>query len=326
MPQPMVNPTPVPSNVPRQQNIASTSSSTTTAPVSSNTGVRIKAEPGSSYGSGQGLAQGIPAYGNGIAHKRAAQNLQNKFGSSANLQVNQLQAAAMGSVVPSSQSQPFVPNIQLPAQFTEQQKKEAQDQKRQLQQRQYQNVQQAQQRPTVKSSQLDGADEWATMVAQRRADALLKPGSNVEADQTLREQVDRMGLAMEGGGLMLPLSERPKFSTTTTGGNGLGVSVAGSISSPQPTRSSLASAISQYDGTKESDEELIKGDPDKGDLDEDAINSDLDDPEENIVDDEGDEEGKRGQIMLCTYDKVQRVKNKWKCTLKDGVLTTGGKE
>ncbi|TPR11089.1 short chain dehydrogenase family protein [Aspergillus niger] len=33
-----------------------------------------------------------------------------------------------------------------------------------------------------------------------------------------------------------------------------------------------------------------------------------------------------GQVMLCTYDKVQRVKNKWKCTLKDGILTTGGKE
>ena len=26
------------------------------------------------------------------------------------------------------------------------------------------------------------------------------------------------------------------------------------------------------------------------------------------------------------YDKVQRVKNKWKCTLKDGVLNANGKE
>ena len=317
----MVNPTPVPSNVPRQQNIASTNSTTPAASVPSTGGVRIKAEPNSSY-SGQGLAQGIPAYGNGIAHKRAAQNLQNKFGSSANLQVNQLQAAAMGNVVPSSQSQPFVPNIQLPGQFSEQQKKEVQDQKRQLQQRQYQNVPQAQQRPTVQSSQLDGAGEWATMVAQRRADALLNPAANVEADQTLREQADRMGLAMEGGGLMLPLAERPRFpAKAKKGGDEQRVPEASSISSPHRVRSSAASAISQYDGLKESDEDPIKGDPD-----EDAINSDLDDPEENIVDDEGDEEGKRGQIMLCTYDKVQRVKNKWKCTLKDGVLTTGGKE
>lgn len=319
----MVNPTPVPSNVPRQQNIASTNSSTPAAPVPSNPGVRIKSDPSAPH-TGQALTQGIPTYGNGIAHKRAAQNLQIKFGSSANLQVNQLQAAALGNVVPSSQSQPFVPNIQLPAQFTEQPKKEVQDQKRQLQQRQYQNVQQvqqAQQRPTVKSSQLDGADDWAAMVAQRRADALLNPGAIVEADQTLREQADRMALAMEGGGLMLPLSERPKFPVKAKNESEQRVSEASSVSSPQRIRSSPASAISQYDGLKESDEELIKGDPD-----EDAINSDLDDPEENIVDDEGDEEGKRGQIMLCTYDKVQRVKNKWKCTLKDGVLTTGGKE
>lgn len=317
----MVNPTPVPSNGPRQQNIASTTSSAPAAPVPSTTGVRIKAEPNSSY-SGQGLAQGIPAYGNGIAHKRAAQNLQNKFGSSANLQVNQLQAAAMGNVVPSSQSQPFVPNIQLPAQFSEQ-KKDVQDQKRQIQQRQYPNVQQAQQRPTIKGSQLDGADEWTAMVAQRRADALLNPSAHVEADQTLREHVDRVGLAMEGGGLMLPLSERPKVPAKAKKGDvGQRVSEGSSISSAHRIRSSPASAISQYDGLKDSDEEPIKGDPD-----EDAINSDLDDPEEGVVDDdEGTEEGKRGQIMLCTYDKVQRVKNKWKCTLKDGVLTTGGRE
>lgn len=323
----MVNPTPVPSNVPRQQSIASTGSPTPTAPVPSNGGVRIKAEPSSSY-NGQGLSQGIPAYGNTIARQRAAQNLQNKFGSSANLQVNQLQAAAMGNVVPSSssQSQPFLPNIQLPAHYSEQQKKEIQDQKRQLQQRPYQNVQQAQQRPSVKSSQLDGADEWNTMVAQRRADALLNPTATLEADQTLRAQVDRISLAMEGGGLMLPLSERPKHPQIEKRTIGQHAAEAGSSSSQGRAQSSPASGIAQYDGLKESDDEQIKGDPDVEEDDADAINSDLDDPEENVVEDEGDEEGKRGQIMLCTYDKVQRVKNKWKCTLKDGVLTTGGKE
>ena len=43
--------------------------------------------------------------------------------------------------------------------------------------------------------------------------------------------------------------------------------------------------------------------------DEDAINSDLDDPDDNLDDDDEDEDG--GHIMLCMYDKVQRVKNKW---------------
>ncbi|KAK2004755.1 transcription factor IIA, alpha/beta subunit [Colletotrichum falcatum] len=45
------------------------------------------------------------------------------------------------------------------------------------------------------------------------------------------------------------------------------------------------------------------------------------DKDEDEVDDEG-----LGHIMLCMYDKVQRVKNKWKCVLKDGVLTVNGKE
>jgi transcription initiation factor TFIIA large subunit len=85
-----------------------------------------------------------------------------------------------------------------------------------------------------------------------------------------------------------------------------------------------------------------------GDTDEDAINSDLDDDDEddaqNIADD-----GQQGEMILCLWDKVNRVKSKvrgrqdpmnassstkltlifahqWKCTLKDGILSTGGKE
>jgi transcription initiation factor TFIIA large subunit len=45
-------------------------------------------------------------------------------------------------------------------------------------------------------------------------------------------------------------------------------------------------------------------------LDEDAINSDLDDPDEGLNEEEDEDEG-MGHIMLCMYDKVQRVKNKW---------------
>jgi len=62
------------------------------------------------------------------------------------------------------------------------------------------------------------------------------------------------------------------------------------------------------------------------DLDEDAINSDLDDSDDDPVDDDEDIEGVVPQIMLCMYDKVQRTKNKWKCVLKDGVMTVNGKE
>jgi len=66
------------------------------------------------------------------------------------------------------------------------------------------------------------------------------------------------------------------------------------------------------------------GDDDDDVEDEDAINSDLDDPDDLAASAENGEE--TDQVMLCTYDKVQRVKNKWKCTLKDGILRVEGSE
>lgn len=93
----------------------------------------------------------------------------------------------------------------------------------------------------------------------------------------------------------------------------------GSTSYPYPSTivssssSDTTPRISQLDG--ESDDEVA---------DEDAINSDLDDPEDDEIDNEDEDEVP--QIMLCMYDKVQRTKNKWKCVLKDGVLTINGKE
>ncbi|KAF6763133.1 transcription factor IIA alpha/beta subunit [Ephemerocybe angulata] len=60
--------------------------------------------------------------------------------------------------------------------------------------------------------------------------------------------------------------------------------------------------------------------------DSEAINSDLDDS-----DTENEEEADEGgvgdsDIVFCTYDKVARVKNKWKCVLKDGMIHVNGKD
>lgn len=43
---------------------------------------------------------------------------------------------------------------------------------------------------------------------------------------------------------------------------------------------------------------------------------------------EEDQEGVNGEtdIVFCTYDKVARVKNKWKCVLKDGMIHINGKD
>jgi len=60
--------------------------------------------------------------------------------------------------------------------------------------------------------------------------------------------------------------------------------------------------------------------------DSEAINSELDDSDTENEDE--DEEGGAGEtdIVFCTYDKVARVKNKWKCVLKDGVIHINGKD
>jgi len=56
------------------------------------------------------------------------------------------------------------------------------------------------------------------------------------------------------------------------------------------------------------------------------IGSDLDDSDDEELgeEEEGDDGGR--DSVLCTYDKVQRVKNKWKCVLKDGIMHINGKD
>ncbi|KAI6037591.1 transcription factor IIA alpha beta subunit [Pisolithus marmoratus] len=80
---------------------------------------------------------------------------------------------------------------------------------------------------------------------------------------------------------------------------------------PRPSHPSLPQP-SQTSGTQPGDSE--------------AINSDLDDS-----DTEGEEDAEEGgqgdtDIVFCTYDKVGRVKNKWKCILKDGMIHINGKD
>jgi len=100
----------------------------------------------------------------------------------------------------------------------------------------------------------------------------------------LHAQLAARAKEMEGGGLMLSLKEATKHSNPAV-----------------KKRSTDGSA--QFDGP---DDDMKDDDLD----DEDAINSDLDDPDDEKDDDEDDDET-MGHMMLCMYDKVQRVKNKW---------------
>ncbi|PNY26435.1 Transcription initiation factor IIA large subunit [Tolypocladium capitatum] len=153
----------------------------------------------------------------------------------------------------------------------------------------------------ISNGQTDGAgddeDGFEGILLQRGATGNVHELGRVEIDRMLHEQIAAQAKAMEGGGLMLPLKEATKHRTW-------------------PAKRGKGKGVAAFDGGNEGDDDID---------DEDAINSDLDDPEEDRDDDEVDDEG-LGHIMLCMYDKVQRVKNKWKCTLKDGVLTVNGKE
>lgn len=75
--------------------------------------------------------------------------------------------------------------------------------------------------------------------------------------------------------------------------------------------------------TKVDDDDAAAGQKRKRISDDDEIGSDLDDSDDEDLDGaDGDNE----DMVLCLYDKVQRVKNKWKCVLKDGVASIDGRD
>ncbi|RMZ67399.1 transcription factor IIA alpha beta subunit [Pyrenophora seminiperda CCB06] len=133
------------------------------------------------------------------------------------------------------------------------------------------------------------------------------PNLAQQADDFMRARVDAMAMRQDSG-LMVPLDSMPKGKKRKAAVRVLQAQDAEASSSvPMPAR---------FDGD---DEVKPEEDPD------DAINSDLDDSEDELGEGENSDDD-MVDYMLCTYDKVQRVKNKWKCTLKDGILTTNKKE
>jgi transcription initiation factor TFIIA large subunit len=272
----------------------------------SNPGPRIKAEAGQYQPTGSPsigypisqIPQLPPGTMNAVAQQRAAQALQQQYGSRAAAQVNQLQQSSnqrQQSGLPTPQFQeaedrkPALPNFSPPA---------------------------PQSRTPLQSAQHDGGNdslaEWKAEVARRRGMAV----TSGTGDRLFHEYMLQKQQQIEGGGLMVPLHERHMPSA---GAKRRVDALFGTDEEQQPRRViSPPGSLLKVQGDAPGDE-----DDDEKDLDEDAINSDLDDPEDN-----GDhlEDETVEQVMLCTYDKVQRVKNKWKCTLKDGILRVANKE
>ncbi|KAJ5161845.1 Transcription factor IIA alpha/beta subunit [Penicillium capsulatum] len=248
---------------------------------------RVKAEPGTGMPNLPNMNHPIPMPTNPqSARERAASQMQQKFGAAAAHSVSQLQAQGQpGHAYP----QMHAPNGQAPHIKTEPGY------------------------PSMGSSQTDGAGDsltdWKAEVARRRDAA-----QSGEGDRLLREHLKQRMTGLEAGGLFRPLDQHESSASTvrraalTASLNPEGTSSSTSVA---PKMSGQTDGAGD-DGTKEEE-------------DEDAINSDLDDPDDLVAEDH-DADELEGQVMLCTYDKVQRVKNKWKCTLKDGILTTGGRE
>lgn len=246
------------------------------------------------------------------AQQRAAQNLQATYGSRAAASINAIQ-----SNLPQGPQQGHQPNLQQPQRPAS----GAPIQRPNMSQVQYQQAmaeQAARQRAQlqgVNSAQTDGAgeveEESVGIMTRFDAQGRRTEMGRIEIDNMIRQQIEAKGRIMEGGGLMLPLKERnpaakSKKRKITTSQN-----LTYGCLHPTPNAGPSSFDPPQFDGADDMDDDDDKSNVLKEeDLDEDAINSDLDDPDEGLNDEEDDDEA-MGHIMLCMYDKVQRVKNKW---------------
>ncbi|GAB7341694.1 hypothetical protein MBLNU457_g0035t2 [Dothideomycetes sp. NU457] len=324
-PQPTHQPTPSSQSAPSSQNYPQQQQQQ----MPHNGQTQIKSEPGTEgYNGGSMPAQAYPptAMNPAIATQRAAALMQQQFGSSANASLNAMQQARGLSLPGQQQKAPG--GLQLPGQ-SQQSVNHQQQYAQQMQQ------QMASQQPRIKTegfkteggqqdqkpyqqqgnglsyAQNDGAgdamDDWKSFIAETRS---LSQEQVARNDRLVSEQVAQGSRNLESG-LMMPLSQQRKPSMQR--------GARGRRTAPTTDGSVPLATIAQYDGEDDDDE-----DDKDGVKDEDAINSDLDDDEDDVAN--ADEEDDDIDSMLCTYDKVQRVKNKWKCTLKDGVLSANGKE
>ncbi|KAH0368419.1 transcription factor IIA, alpha/beta subunit, partial [Aureobasidium melanogenum] len=268
-----------------------------------------------------------------MAQQRAASLLQQQFGQQANASLNAMQQrgiALPGGIQNTQpqqqpqqqqQQQQRPQGLQLPAQAGQTTAQPAQAQQQRQMQAQYaqqMRQQTAHQQPQVKAepngqypqqpgvnySQTDGSDEaaldeWNRYITERRR---VSSAQEHENDRMMRRQIEDLQHKLENG-LLLPLDDKKEHSRYRKRVSARRARIN--------TGSRLAS-IPQLDG--DVDEE-----------DEDAINSDLDSSSDEAGNN-ADEEDEEIDHVLCTYDKVQRVKNKWKCTLKDGIMSANGKE
>ena len=258
----------------------------------------VKQEPGLANNGMQQSTNQVNAYGNApnVAAQRAAQQLQNSYGARAAASISAIHGYSQGGQPQNPQAPPRAgaaaqPNQgqRLPqqAQYSQQMANQLAMQQQQQRGAQPQPPRPGQQNNGFQQSQVDGsADDYEGVLMRKDQNGQTSEVGRVEIDRMLHDQIAARAKQMEGGGLMLPLKEATKHK-----------SIGKKTASDGP---------SGFDGGFDGVDDDIK----REEADEDAINSDLDDPDEVDIADDDDEEN-MGHIMLCMYDKVQRVKNKW---------------
>lgn len=290
---------------PQTSPVSQAPSHITLPPIPHANGARIKQESGlevnSQYEDPKVKAEPMPhSFPNAnAAQQRATALLQQNFGQRASASINAINSG-MSQPQLHQQQQQQAPQ-QRPGQGQPNPNTYHQSIVTNAQQR-MQQLQKPHPNQQIPQHHMDGATDTASEDAP--VGILLKNGAElgrVEVDRMLHKQLLANAKSMEGGGLMVTLREVPKGTTKAK------MAEMGLSTKETPI------ARGQFDGNMDEDEE-----------DEDAINSDLDDSDDNSGSDDEDDEG--NNVILCVYDKVQRVKNKWKCVLKDGLLTVGGRD
>lgn len=255
----------------------------------------IKQEPG--MVNPLAVPAAYPSDSRSVAAARATQALHKEYGNRATNSINAIQAgmsAQNPQQAAAMQQQPLnghqnpqqAYHQQISQQVSQQASQQVQQkpphpgppppQQQQQQQQQHQHQQPTQYQPLPQG---DGAGESDAegVLMERDAEGNMVEMGRLDIDRMLHSRILENAKSMEGGGFMVPLKEATKHTA--------------------PRKNKRAQAPGQVDGDDDED-------------DEDAINSDLDDTDDDREDSEVDEEG-LSHIMLCMYDKVQRVKNKW---------------
>ncbi|XP_063078193.1 transcription initiation factor IIA subunit 1-like [Engraulis encrasicolus] len=144
--------------------------------------------------------------------------------------------------------------------------------------------------------------QTATMAAQQTAQAAA--AAQVQAVQ--QQQLQQVAPQQQQQQQQQPQQQQPPMMLQVDG--------AGDTSSEEEDEEE-----EEYD--EDEDEDKDKDGGEDGQVEEEPLNS-----EDDVSDEEDQELFDTENVVVCQYDKIHRSKNKWKFTLKDGIMNLNGRD